>query len=169
MNARIDRGTLSVSRAELEDFFYLEAALLDDWRLDEWLALFSDDAYYRVPAAGAPDAADPATTLFYVADDRHRLGERVKRLKKTTAHAEFPHSRCRRMISNVRLLGGDDTCFRATSNYVTYRSKMGETQTYFGHHVYVLGRRGDGLCIHGKTSFIDADDLRAQNKVSIIL
>ncbi len=27
----------TVSRAEVEDLFYLEADLLDTWRLDEWL------------------------------------------------------------------------------------------------------------------------------------
>ena len=32
------------SRAEVEDFLYHEAALLDEWRLDEWLALLTDDA-----------------------------------------------------------------------------------------------------------------------------
>ena len=87
-----------VTRTELEDFLFLEAALLDNWQLDEWLALFVEGARYFIPPAGAEDDADPATSLFYVADDYHRLCERVKRLKKRTAHAEFPRSRCRRMV-----------------------------------------------------------------------
>src|SRR5262249_57022657 len=91
---------LSVSRADVEDFLYLEAALLDDWKLTEWLAMFVPGARYLVPPAGSNDDVDPATTLFYVADDFHRLTERVKRLGKKTAHVEFPHSRCRRMVSN---------------------------------------------------------------------
>lgn len=160
---------LSVTRADLEEFLYMEAALLDAWQLDEWLALFADNARYLVPSAGAADDADPATTLFYVADDYHRLSERVKRLKKPTAHAEFPHSKCRRLISNVRLLGGTDAEFSVTSNYVTYRSKMGSTQVYFGHHVYLMRRAENQFKILKKTSFIDADDIRDQNKVSIIL
>ncbi len=160
---------LTVARPELEDFLYAEAALLDDWKLDDWLALFDETARYLVPAAGASDDADPATTLFYVADDYHRLCERVKRLKKPTAHAEFPHSRCRRLISNVRLLGGSDGEFAVAANYVTYRTKMGSTQIYFGHHLYRLRKTVGGLRILKKTTFIDADDIRDQNKVSIIL
>ena len=160
---------ISVTRAEIEDFLFNEAALLDNWQLDDWLALFEAGARYLVPAAGAPDDADPATTLFYIADDHPRLTERVKRLKKPTAHAEFPHSRCRRLVSNVRILGGSDDCLRVTSNYVTWRSKMGVTQNYFGHHVYELCKSDTGLRILNKTSFIDADDIREQNKVSIIL
>lgn len=160
---------LSATRAELEEFLYTEAALLDAWKLDEWLALFADNARYLVPPAGAADDADPATTLFYVADDYHRLGERVKRLNKVSAHAEFPHSKCRRLVSNVRLLGGTDVDFTVTSNYVTYRSKMGSTQVYFGHHVYVMQKTQGIFKILKKTSFIDADDIRDQNKISIIL
>jgi len=162
-------SALTVTRQALEDFLYVEAALLDEWKLDAWLALFDANARYWVPAAGSSDDVDPATTLFYIADDYHRLSERVKRLLKPTAHAEFPHSICRRLITNVRILGGSDDEFEATSNYITYRSKMGLTQNYVGHHRYVLYKREGALRILKKTSFIDADDIREQNKVSIIL
>lgn len=156
------------TRAELEDFLYLEAALLDNWQLDEWLALFVEGARYFIPPAGANDDADPATSLFYVADDYHRLCERVRRLNKRTAHAEFPHSRCRRLVSNVRLLGGDAGRFSVTSNFVTWRSKLGKTDTFFGHHVYELTRVGEQLRILSKKTFLDQDDIRDQGKVSII-
>ena len=156
------------SRAELEDFLFLEAALLDNWQLDEWLALFAVGARYFVPPAGADDDADPATTLFYVADDYHRLCERVKRLNKRTAHAEFPRSRCRRMVSNVRLLAGDAMRFTVTSNYVTRRSKLGVTDTFFGHHLYEMTRIDGQLRILSKKTFLDQDDIRDQGKVSII-
>jgi p-cumate 2,3-dioxygenase beta subunit len=72
--------TLSVSPQQVERFLYDEAALLDDWKLTEWLEFFEPGASYYVPPAGASDDADPATSLFYVADDYHRLSERVKRL-----------------------------------------------------------------------------------------
>ncbi len=159
---------LSVSRAELEDFLFEEAALLDAWQLNEWLALFVEGGSYFVPPAGADDDADPATMLFYVSDDYHRLCERVKRLNKRTAHAEFPRSRCRRMVSNVRILSGNDDDFNATSNFVTWRSKMGRTDTFFGHHRYDLTKVDGAIRINSKTTFLDADDIRDQGKVSII-
>jgi p-cumate 2,3-dioxygenase beta subunit len=160
---------LSVTRADVEDFLYLEAALLDDWKLTEWLALFVPGARYLVPPAGSNDDVDPATTLFYVADDYHRLTERVKRLGKKNAHVEFPHSRCRRMVSNVRIVEGSDESFIATSNFVTYRSKRGVTETYLGHHRYELCVDAGAIKIRKKTSFLDTDDINAQGKVSIIL
>ena len=164
----MNAAAVGASRDELEDFLYAEAALLDAWQLDQWLALFVPGARYFIPPAGAEDDADPATTLFYVADDYHRLGERVKRLAKRTAHAEFPHSRCRRMVSNVRVLGGDAARFQVTSNFVTWRSKLGVTDTFFGHHRYELTRVDGELRILCKTTFLDQDDIRDQGKVSII-
>ena len=76
----------SVSRSDVEDFLFAEADLLDQWRLPEWLTLFTDDAKYEVPCTDLPPDASPDTNLFYIADDRIRLGERVKRLMKRTAH-----------------------------------------------------------------------------------
>lgn len=163
----MNAASVGASRDELEDFLYAEAALLDAWRLDEWLALFVEGARYFIPPAGAEDDADPSTTLFYVADDYHRLCERVKRLKKRTAHAEFPRSRCRRMVSNVRVVEGDAARFTLTSNFVTWRSKLGVTDT-FGHHLYEMTRVDGALRILSKKTFLDQDDIRDQGKVSII-
>ncbi len=58
-----------------------------------------------MPSTDVPADSSPDKNLFYVADDRFRLSERVKRLMKRTAHAEFPHSRTRHLVSNVRIRG----------------------------------------------------------------
>ncbi len=44
------------SRQEVEDLLYREAALLDEWRLEEWLEMLTDDAIYQVPSTDAPEA-----------------------------------------------------------------------------------------------------------------
>lgn len=163
------KADLSVTQQELEQFLFLEAALLDDWALDDWLTLFAPGAEYFVPPAGSDDDVNSATTLFYVADDYHRLTERVKRLKKRTAHVEYPHSRCRRMITNIRILGGNDAAFDVTSNFITFRTKRNDTETYFGHHRYTMKVDGGAIKIVRKTSFLDAEDIAEQGKVSIIL
>jgi len=72
------------------------------------------------------------------------------------------------MVSNVRLLEGDAACFRVTSNFVTWRSKLGVTTTFFGHHLYEMTRTEQGLRIRWKKTFLDQDDIRDQGKVSII-
>ena len=60
------------SRQEVEDLLYQEAALLDDWRLEEWLELLTDDAVYEVPPTDVPEG-DARNTLFIIADDAIRI------------------------------------------------------------------------------------------------
>lgn len=161
-------GARMVTRAEVEDFLYAEAALLDEWRLDEWFALFAPGATYEVPTAGAPEDDDPNTSLFYIADDFVRLRERVGRLGKREAHAEFPRSRLRRMISNVRILSAAEGRLRVACNLVCYRAKNGKVDTYFGHSLYDLDVSGSDWRITAKRVVLDMD-LLYPGKVSILL
>ena len=158
------------TRSDCEDFLFTEAALLDEWRLDEWLALFDEGATYEVPSTGLGDDADSSQELFFIADDYVRLQHRVARLKKPGAHSEWPRSKTVRLVSNVRIIemqGGELT---VGSVFVTYRSKGETTDTYFGRHRYQL-RVGDGgrLSIASKRSLLDLTCLRPQGRVSIIL
>jgi p-cumate 2,3-dioxygenase beta subunit len=161
-------GVASATRAEVEDFLYAEAALLDEWRLDEWFALFAPGSTYEVPTAGAPDDDDAAKALFYIADDYVRLRERVARLGKREAHAEFPRSRLRRMVSNVRILSASAGNLRVACNLVCYRAKNGKVDTYFGHALYELDVSGPQWLIAAKRVMLDMD-LLYPGKVSILL
>ena len=157
-----------VTRAEVEDFLYAEAALLDDWRLDEWFALFAPGATYEVPTAGAPDDDDAKTSLFYIADDYVRLRERVARLNKREAHAEFPRSRLRRMIGNVRILSAAGDRLRVACNLVCHRAKNGKVDAYVGHALYELDVSAPDWRIAAKRVVLDMD-LLYPGKVSILL
>src|SRR5262245_48906773 len=92
-------------RLDVEDLLFHEAELLDSWRLPEWTELYTSDARYEITSLSASDplGADPAKSIFIVADDKERMTLRATRLMKKTAHCEFPHSKTRHMISNVRV------------------------------------------------------------------
>lgn len=158
-----------LARSDFEDFLFHEAALLDEWRLDEWLALFAEGATYEVPMAGSSDDADSSEELFYISDDFARLQHRVRRLNKPGAHSEWPRSKVVHVISNVRILErrGNETL--VGSVFVTYRSKNDLTDTYFGHHRHLLRQEGAGLQIVSKRSLLDMSSLRPQGRVSIIV
>jgi p-cumate 2,3-dioxygenase subunit beta len=160
-----------VLRLEVEDFLYREAALLDAWSLKEWLGLFADDARYEIAPTGDPEAGslDAAETLFLVADDRVRLEQRIIRLQKPSAHAEYPHSRVRHIYSNIRAEQAADGLVDATANFVTFRTKRNITATYMGMQVYRLARSDDGFRIRLKRNVLDLDSLVPQGKVSLIL
>jgi p-cumate 2,3-dioxygenase beta subunit len=164
-----------VTRQEVEDFLYREAALLDAWQLDEWLALLTDDAVYRVPSNDAPDA-DPKSTLFLIADDIQRLRGRVARLKDPHAHAEFPHSRTRRLITNVRIVEGPSPRpsgegeLRVEANFVVYRFRRDERiGQYVGRYRYRLRVVGGELRIALREAILDAHELASLGSVSFIL
>jgi p-cumate 2,3-dioxygenase beta subunit len=159
-----------ISRTEIEDFLFLEAALLDDWKLPEWRALFLDECSYLVPNPSGSDPYAPVdSTLYLVADDGHHLTERVKRLGKKTAHSEYPRSHTRHMISNVRILKREAASLRTQCGFVTYRTNQGVTDVYFGRHEHLLVTRDGALRISEKRSILDTGTLRPQGRLSIIV
>lgn len=163
------RPLAELTRSDIEDFLIAEAALLDDWRLPEWRQLFAPSCRYLVPNTAGDPRAPTDAELYLIADDEHHLTERVKRLGKRTAHAEYPRSLTQRMISNVRLLGLDGDALRACCNFVTYRTNQGVTDTYFGRHEYLLVVEEGALRIKEKRSILAMGALRPQGKLSIIV
>jgi p-cumate 2,3-dioxygenase subunit beta len=158
-----------VSRAEVEDLLFREAALLDEWRLEEWLGLLTEDASYYVPPNDHPDS-DHRTTLFILADDIVRIRERVKRLMSPECHAEYPHSRTRRLIGNVRIAGVEGDLVRVGANFICNRYRRYErVREYAGAYRHVLRRVGGELRIHERRVIIDAHELGSLGAVSFIL
>jgi p-cumate 2,3-dioxygenase subunit beta len=158
-----------VTREQVEDFLYQEAALLDAWRLDDWLGLLTVDARYQVPSNDRPDA-DPANTLFTIADDIDRIRGRVARLKDKNAHAEYPPSRTRRMISNVRIVDRNARELRVEANFVVYRYRREERiREYVGRYRHVLRLEGGALKIARREAVLDALELASLGSVSFIL
>jgi benzoate/toluate 1,2-dioxygenase beta subunit len=92
---------MDTDRAEIEQFLYREARLLDTQRFEEWLALFTDDACYWVPAGH--DDIDPTVHVSIIHDDKAAMARRIKRLRSGHAYAQDPASRVHRIISNVEV------------------------------------------------------------------
>ena len=88
--------------AELEQFLYREARLLDGSRLEEWLELFTADATYWIPLKAGQ--RDPYETSSIVFDDRKLLEARVRQYAHPRAHARTPFMRTVHQIGNVVLL-----------------------------------------------------------------
>ena len=93
-------GNRSTSQ-HCEQFLLHEARLLDDGKFDDWLALFTPEAWYWVPSE--PDQADPVETVSLIYDDRRLLETRVRRLASPRMYSQEPRSRTSRMIGNVSI------------------------------------------------------------------
>jgi p-cumate 2,3-dioxygenase subunit beta len=156
------------TRSEIEDFLIYEAALLDEWRLEEWLALMAPDARYLVPPLDAPDA-DHRDTLFLIADDRRTLASRVRQLLSGTTWAENPRSRTRRLITNVRLLAVENDEARVTANFAVWRFQHEQSDVYVGQYRHVLVGGPSGLLFRERRAVLDLETLRPHGKLSFIL
>ncbi len=97
----------------------------------------TEDAIYQIPPTDVPEG-DSRNTLFIVADDAVRIRSRVKQLLGRFAWAENPHSRTRRMISNVRVLGADGENILVTANFAVHRMRYESVDTYIGHYDFSL-------------------------------
>jgi len=113
-------GPAAVSEAErsaVTEFLYIEARLADEARYAEWLALWTDDAVYWVPATTDPEA-DPEKHLSHIYDNRTRLDTRIKLLQTGHRYSQEPPSLMRRLISNVEVERVENGEFVAASNFI---------------------------------------------------
>ncbi len=154
-------------REQVEDFLFREAALLDDWRLDEWVDLFTDDGRYVVPTTDLPDG-DPKRDLVFIDDDITRLRARAVRLNSRHAHREYPWSRTRRFVSNVRVDETGDGELSVSANVLVYRFRAGEGAPYVGSIDYILRRDNGGFRIAYRRAVLDLEALSWHGAVSII-
>ena len=159
-----DKPTL---REQVENFLFREAELLDDWRLDDWVALFTEDGRYVVPTTDLPEG-DPKRDLVFIDDDITRLRARAVRLNSRHAHREYPWSRTRRFVSNVRVAETGDGELSVTSNVMVYRFRSGEGAPYVGSVHYILRRDGEGMKIAYRRAVLDLEALSWHGAVSII-
>ena len=81
--------TLDLARCE--QFLMHEARLLDEAKFDDWLALFTADAWYWVPSE--PNQDNPHDTVSLMYDDRRLLETRVRRLASPRMYSQEPRSR----------------------------------------------------------------------------
>jgi p-cumate 2,3-dioxygenase subunit beta len=160
-------ASVVVSRQQIEDFLYAEAALLDSWALDDWLRLFDEDAKYEVPSNDALDG-DPAYDLMLIDDNYTRLTARVARLNSRRAHREYPHSRTNHQVFNVRVDGSAED-ISVTASFTVWRFRAGRSSCYVGRYRYRLRRTDDSFSIAAKRAELDMTDLRNVADVAIIL
>jgi 3-phenylpropionate/cinnamic acid dioxygenase small subunit len=129
------------------DFLYTEARLADEARYAEWLALWTDDGVYWVPATTDPDA-DPDKHLSHIYDNRGRLETRIKLLQTGHRYSQEPASLMRRLVSNIEVRAAADGELVAESNFVLAELAIQarhEMHWWVGHTTHRLRRVGGEL------------------------
>lgn len=131
--------TTPLSRADAEELLYREAALLDEGAWDEWLALYTEDAVFWMPAwrdelTPTEDPNSQLSLIYY--EGRRGLEDRVVRARSGQSVASHPRPRCVHMISNVRLVESKADSAEVASNFAVFLHdvRAERTHTFFGRY-----------------------------------
>src|SRR5262249_8423295 len=157
-DARHARGRAALDVAACEQFLIHEARLLDEARFDEWLALFTVDAWYWVPSE--PGQKSPRDTISLIYGARRLLERRVRRLSSPRISSQEPRSRTSRIVANVTIeetaADGGACTTRSKFQVVEYRRNAQTVYAGTGYHRLVRG--GDAIRIAwNRADFVNSE------------
>ena len=118
------------SAAELGRFVRFEARLIDEKRFDEWYALFTEDAYYWVPAVHQQKSPLTENSLAY--EDKLLLQLRLERLRSPLAYSQKPASRSLHVLQDSDVEQRDDAKgeFLTRTPFLYTETKGDDAQRY---------------------------------------
>ena len=130
---------VGLSRQEAEDFLYEEAALLDERRFEEWLALFSEDGIYWIPMDENADPEEEPSVLY---DDTATRAHRVHQILHERRLAQDPPSETVHAVSNVRAGKGErDDEWLVRCNLLVHEIRRGDARQFgLGQERILAGR-----------------------------
>jgi 3-phenylpropionate/trans-cinnamate dioxygenase subunit beta len=154
---------------EVEQFLYLEAALIDGRRFRDWLELLAEDVRYNLSTNTLAQFRDrrkgvapPTTYIFH--ENKYQLERRVARLETGMAWSEEPASRTRHFVANVRILSDENGELEVACNYIVHRaSKARDHHNYIGARRDVLRRKGESFEIVAHELELDEFTLTSAN------
>lgn len=164
-------------KADVEDFLYMEADLLDERRFKDWLNLLAEDIVYFMPIRRNVKFGQHAERentklgvgISWFDEDKWTLTKRVEQILTGVHYAEEPLSRVCHMVSNVQVVGvrpdaptGEEVEVR--SRFLVYQNRV-EYETYFfvGKRYDTLRRTADGFKVARREIILDQNILLAKN------
>ena len=161
------RRVAEATYAEVRDFLFEEAALLDDRRYEDWFALLAPEIEYRVVGKLVRAASAPPRE-FVVLDDRLvDVRMRINQIANPKlTFAENPAPFTRRSINNIRVKcnpTGDR--YGVDSNLLMYRQDAAARDPYLisAARRDILCRSGDALRIGKRDVHLDQSTVASAN------
>jgi 3-phenylpropionate/cinnamic acid dioxygenase small subunit len=151
-----------ISHDEAHDLIAREGMYLDRRQWDDWLALFTEDVVYWVPAwrDEVTPTSDPQSELSLIwYQGRHNLEDRVWRVKSGLSIASTPLQRTSHSTSNI--LVSESGSVHASFNVHCYNARRQAAHNFFGYYDYELRRDGAAWKITKKTTTLLNDCIPA--------
>lgn len=130
---------------DVQEFLLLEADLLDRREFDAWLAMYTSDAVYWMPAEHGDSDPEARISLFY--DDRSILEDRVWRLAHPKMFSQNPPVRQVRVLAPTTLMPNaraDATRLAARTKFLLFEHRLREQRTFGGTYEHDIVRGDDG-------------------------
>ncbi|WP_029048045.1 benzoate 1,2-dioxygenase small subunit [Cupriavidus sp. amp6] len=142
---------------------YQEARFLDDRQWDEWLACYTADVTYWMPAWDDDDklTEDPQSeiSLMYYSG-RGGLEDRVFRIRTERSSASMPEPRTSHHVTNIEVLAQRDNEVDVRYNFNTLSHRYKVTDQYFGTAYVTFRNVDDRLLISSKKIALKNDYIR---------
>jgi anthranilate 1,2-dioxygenase small subunit len=139
---------------EIEQFNARYATALDEQRLQDWVDMFADDAFYVVTSRENADRDLPVGLIY--CEGKAMIRDRAFALEKT---AMFAPRYLRHIIGNLVVLGEDTNGgIRAQANYVVLQvlfDRPDATLHQVGRYFDVFRRTDTGLALHERRCVYD--------------
>jgi len=126
---------------DVSDLLYREGAYLDEQRWDDWIALFTDDCEYWLPAwdgdhetTGDPKAE--VSLIYY--NRRSMLEDRIARIRSGLSAASTPLPRTWHLVGNVRVGEFEGEMLPVLAQWQSRAYKHQQTETFYGRCEYRL-------------------------------
>lgn len=139
-------------RADIEDFLYLEADLLDERRFRDWLELLTEDISYFMPMRRNVKFGQHAERentkrgegISWFDEDKWTLTKRVDQILTGVHYAEEPLSRISHLVTNIRIVGVTPSVADAQEVDVSARFVVNQNRVEYENYTFI-GRRKDRL------------------------
>jgi 3-phenylpropionate/cinnamic acid dioxygenase small subunit len=177
-NSSIERSAAYYClKADIEDFYYREADLLDDRRFRDWLDILADDITYFMPIRRNVKFGQHASRentkrgegISWFDEDKWTLTKRVEQILTGVHYAEEPLSRISHMVSNVQIKAARPDVERpgeidVTSRFLVYQNRVEyETYTFVGRRNDTLRATDDGWQVAKREILLEQNILLAKN------
>lgn len=164
-------------KADMEDFLYAEADLLDERRFRDWLNLLADDITYFMPIRRnvkfgqhtERENTRQGAGISWFDEDKWTLTKRVDQILTGVHYAEEPLSRVTHMISNVQITRvtpdvNEPREVELRCRFLVYQNRIEyETYTFVGKRTDLIRKTADGWKIARREILLDQNILLAKN------
>jgi 3-phenylpropionate/cinnamic acid dioxygenase small subunit len=140
-------------RERVEDLYSEYADALDERRLVDWVALFTDDGTYRAVSAENAARGLPLATMFCAG--RGMLLDRTTAIQETLTYAP---RLLRHMLSGIRVRRVEESVLFTEANFLVLETLDGEETRVFssGRYRDEVVEQGDALRFREKLAVYDS-------------